>query len=60
VILRLLVDEPSTVVRDGTALAKLATTAQFDGAVRGWRADAQARLVFIKFQHAGGVTKINL
>lgn len=60
VILRLLADEPTTVVREGTALAKLATTAQFEAAVTGWRADAQARLVFIKFQHAGGVTKINL
>jgi alpha-D-xyloside xylohydrolase len=60
VILQLLADEPATVERDGTALAKLATTAQFDAAVTGWRADAQARLVSIKFQHTGGVTKINL
>jgi alpha-D-xyloside xylohydrolase len=60
VILQLLADEPAAVERDGTALARLATTAQFDAAVTGWRADAQARLVSIKFQHTGGVTKIDL
>ena len=60
VILQLLADEPTTVDREGTPLAKLATTAQFDAAVSGWRADAHSRLVFIKFEHAGGVTKINL
>ena len=60
VILQLLADEPAKIERDGTALAKLATKALFDAAVNGWRADAQARLVAIKFQHTGGVTKINL
>jgi alpha-D-xyloside xylohydrolase len=58
--LQLLADEPLAVVRDGKALAKLATPAQFDAANTGWRADAQARLVFIKFQHAGGTTKVTL
>ena len=58
VILQLLADEPAKIERDGIALAKLATKALFDAAINGWRADAQARLVAIKFQHTGGVTKI--
>jgi alpha-D-xyloside xylohydrolase len=58
VMLQLLADEPATVARDGTALAKLTTPSQFDAADTGWRTDAQARLVFIKFQHVGGVTKV--
>jgi alpha-D-xyloside xylohydrolase len=60
VVLQLLADEPASVVRDGTALAKLTMLEEFDAAGTGWRADPQARLVFIKVQHAGGVTKIDL
>jgi alpha-D-xyloside xylohydrolase len=59
VLLRVLTKEPGAVTRDGAAVPKLATPAQFDGAVTGWRADSQAELVFIKFQHAGGVTRID-
>ena len=58
VILQLLVDEPVSVMRDGTSLPRLATPAEFDAAETGWRADAPARLVFIKFQHSGGTTKV--
>jgi alpha-glucosidase (family GH31 glycosyl hydrolase) len=60
VVLQLLVDEPVAVVRDGTALVRLATPTEFDAADTGWRADAQARLVLIKFKHAGGTTKVTL
>jgi hypothetical protein len=60
VVFQLLADEPATVVRDGTGLVKFATKALFDAAVNGWRADAPTRLVAIKFQHTGGVTRIDL
>ena len=60
VVLQLLVLEPVTVIRDGAILPKLATPAQFDAADTGWQADAHARLVLIKFQHAGGTTTVNL
>ena len=59
VLLQVLTKEPAAVVRDGTPVPKVATAAQFDGAATGWRADSQAGLVFIKFQHAGAVTKID-
>jgi alpha-D-xyloside xylohydrolase len=59
VLLRVLTKEAATVTLDGTPMPKLATAAQFDGAGTGWRADSQAGLVFIKFQHNGGVTKID-
>lgn len=52
--------EPSVIMRDGTALQKLATAAEFDGATLGWRADASKGLIFIKFQHGGGTTTIQL
>jgi alpha-D-xyloside xylohydrolase len=60
VLLRALVGEPAAVTRDGAAVPRLTTPGQFDAALTGWRADAQAGLVFIKFQHAGGVTRIEL
>ncbi len=59
-MLQLLTDEPAAVVHDGKDIAKFATPAELDAADTGWRADAQVRLVFVKFQHAGGVTKVNL
>jgi alpha-D-xyloside xylohydrolase len=59
VVLRILSKEPAGVTRDGIPVPKLATATQFDGAVTGWRADSQAGLVFIKFQHAGGVARID-
>jgi alpha-D-xyloside xylohydrolase len=57
--LRILGDPPSAVARDGTALAKAATQAQYDAADSAWRFDAQTRFIFIKFQHLGGTTKVN-
>jgi len=58
VLLQILAKEPAAVVRDGGPVPKLATAAQLDAAATGWRADAQAGFIFIKFQHAGGITKI--
>jgi hypothetical protein len=59
VLLQVLAKEPNAVNRDGAPLPRLATPREFDPATIGWRADSQAGLVFIKFQHAGGVTKIS-
>jgi len=59
VLLRVLSKEPVAVTRDGAAMPKMATPAHFDGAVAGWRADAQAGLVFIKCEHSGGLTQIH-
>jgi len=59
VLLQVLANEPAAVTQDGAPLPKLATAAQFAAAATGWRADKQAGLVFTKFQHAGGVTKIH-
>ena len=59
VVLQILGDEPVAVTRDGIALNKFTTSAQFEAADTGWRADTQARFVFIKFQHFGGTTKID-
>jgi alpha-D-xyloside xylohydrolase len=60
VVLQLLGDEPAAVMRDGAALTKLTTPAQFDAGTAGWRVDNQAHLVFVKFQHAGGTTTVTL
>jgi alpha-D-xyloside xylohydrolase len=57
VLLQVLASPPKAVNRDGGPLKELAP-AQFDASVTGWRADANAELLFIKFQHAGGITKI--
>jgi len=57
---QVLADEPASVMRDGAALARFATSAQFEAVDTGWRADTQTRLIFIKFQHPGGVTKVTL
>jgi alpha-D-xyloside xylohydrolase len=58
-LLQVLAKEPATVTRDGAPVPKIVNTVQFDGAATGWRADPQTGLVFIKFQHAGGVTEID-
>ena len=58
VLLQLLTKEPATVTRDGAPVPKFATAEQLDAAATGWRADSQAGFIFIKFQHAGGVTRI--
>jgi alpha-D-xyloside xylohydrolase len=60
VVLQILRGEPAAVLRDGVALQKLATAAEFDGATAGWRTDTSAGLLFIKFQHGGGETTIQL
>jgi alpha-D-xyloside xylohydrolase len=48
----------SAVKRDGAALPQFQTAADFDAAGAGWRADAQARMIFVKFQHADGTTTL--
>jgi alpha-D-xyloside xylohydrolase len=58
VLLQLFTKEPATVRRDGAPLPKFATAEQLDAAATGWRADAQTGFIFIKFQHAGGVTSV--
>jgi alpha-D-xyloside xylohydrolase len=59
VVLQIFGDEPVAIRRDGAALSKLATVAQFETADTGWRADPQARFIFVKFQHLGGTTTVN-
>jgi hypothetical protein len=60
VVLKLFGDAPVAVMRDGAVLTRLATSAQFDAVETGWRVDTQTRFILIKFQHAGGTTKVNL
>ena len=57
--LQVLGDEPASVTRNGAALTKFATPEEFDAADAGWRADAQTRLIFVKFPHGGGTTTIH-
>jgi alpha-D-xyloside xylohydrolase len=59
VLLQVLAIEPTSVTQNGALLPKLSTGAQIVAATTGWHADSQAGLVFIKFPHAGGVTKID-
>jgi alpha-glucosidase (family GH31 glycosyl hydrolase) len=56
--LQVLGDEPPGVTRDGVALTKFASAAELGAANAGWRADAQARQIFIEFEHPGGTTMI--
>jgi hypothetical protein len=56
--LQVLGDEPASVTRNGAALTKF-TPEEFDAADAGWRADAQTRLIFVKFPHGGGTTTIH-
>jgi alpha-D-xyloside xylohydrolase len=58
VLLQLFTKEPATVTRDGAPVPKFATAEQLDAVATGWRADSQAGFIFIKFQHAGGVTRV--
>jgi alpha-D-xyloside xylohydrolase len=51
-------DAPATVKLDGATLLQFASEADFEAAGTGWRADAQTRLIMIKFQHAGGNTTL--
>jgi alpha-glucosidase (family GH31 glycosyl hydrolase) len=59
VVLQIFGDEPVAIRRDGAALSKLATVAQFETADTGWRADPHTRFIFVKFQHLGGTTNVN-
>ena len=58
VVLQIFGDEPVAMLRDGAALSKLATVAQFETADTGWRADPHTRFIFVKFQHLGGTTSV--
>lgn len=60
VLLQVLANASTTVTQDGGPLPKLATAEQFAAATSGWRKDSEAGLVFIKFQHSGGVTEIKI
>jgi alpha-glucosidase (family GH31 glycosyl hydrolase) len=51
---------PASVTRDGAALREAATAAAFDAAPEAWRADAQTRMLFVKFAHSGGSSTIQL
>jgi alpha-D-xyloside xylohydrolase len=57
--LKILGDAPPAIMRDGAALTKVATAAQFDAADTGWRVDTPTRFVFVKFEHQGGTTKVS-
>jgi alpha-D-xyloside xylohydrolase len=58
VIFQVLADEPVGVTRDGQALLKRTTLADFRAADTGWRFDAATGFLFIKFVHASGSTEI--
>jgi alpha-D-xyloside xylohydrolase len=50
--------EPAAVTRDGLPLDKVSTAAEFDAAPSGWRHDAAAGFLHIKFQHTGGTVQV--
>jgi alpha-D-xyloside xylohydrolase len=56
--LEVLGDAPAAVERDGAALPRFTSAAEFEAAHTGWRSDAQSRRIFIKFQHGGGGSTI--
>jgi alpha-D-xyloside xylohydrolase len=60
VMMKIIVGEPARVLRDGAVLPKFTTLAQFDAVDTGWRFDPQAKLVFVKFPHLGGTSKVDL
>ena len=60
VLLQILGDAPSAILRDGAALPQRGTQAELDAAVTGWHFDSSTRFISIKFQHSGGSTKIAL
>jgi alpha-D-xyloside xylohydrolase len=57
--LQVFTDTPATVTRDGAALTKFASQAQFSAGSNGWIVGAQPPgFILIKFQHAGGNTTV--
>jgi alpha-D-xyloside xylohydrolase len=60
VILALRGNIPSVITRDGAAIPRLATEADFGVAELGWRFDAQTKRILVKFSHQGGRTVIRL
>jgi alpha-D-xyloside xylohydrolase len=59
VALQILVGEPTAVTIDGVVVPKLASAGELDAADTGWRADTSAGLIFVKFRHQGGTTRID-
>jgi alpha-D-xyloside xylohydrolase len=58
--LHVLGSSTAAVKRDGAALPLLPSVPEFDAAASGWRVDAQTGMIFVKFQHSGGNTTIDL
>jgi alpha-glucosidase (family GH31 glycosyl hydrolase) len=58
--LQVLANPPAAVKRDGAALPLFASAPEFDAAASGWRVDAQTGIIFVKFQHSGGNTTVDL
>ncbi len=58
--LQVLGNTPAMVKRDGMALPQFNSSPEFDAAGSGWRMDAQTGMIFVKFQHSGGNTNIDI
>jgi alpha-D-xyloside xylohydrolase len=58
VMLQILHSEPVKVMRDGATIPKFTTPSQLGAVDIGWRFDAQANLIFVKFPHLGGISKV--
>jgi alpha-D-xyloside xylohydrolase len=59
-MLQIQTNAPLSVTRDGVALTQAATQTAFDAAGNAWRADTLSQAVFVKFDHGGGSTTIQL
>jgi alpha-D-xyloside xylohydrolase len=60
IMLQIHAPAPASVGRDGAALPRAATQAEFDAAENAWHVDGQSRSVLVKFAHGGGATAIQL
>jgi alpha-D-xyloside xylohydrolase len=60
VLLQILAPAPSGVTKDGVAVPKLTTAADFEASETGWRADRVTGFTFVKFQHLGADAHIDL
>jgi alpha-D-xyloside xylohydrolase len=59
-MLQIRTNAPLSVARDGVPLTQAMSQAAFDAAPNAWRTDTQNQTVFVKFDHGGGTTTIQL
>jgi alpha-D-xyloside xylohydrolase len=58
ILLRILASRPAAVVRDGIALAEVASPAAFEAASEGWLFETTSGFLLVKFSHVGGASQI--